>query len=607
MIAPREITLTIDGHLCQGTQGQTVLQVAGANGIEIPTLCYLKHLSPWGGCRMCIVEIKGSPKVVPSCSTPAVEGSTVVTNSPRLQGLRRLTLELLFSERNHFCPICPKNKGDCELQEQGYRYGMDSVRYPYLYPAMPVDVSGKYLGLDQNRCILCTRCVRTCDEVEGVHTLDIGNRGVKNKIIVDLNVTFGMSTTCTSCGACVAACPTGALFDKAAAFHGPLVNSQQTRTTCSECPVGCGLVVHTKDGRILDVVGDVDSPINRGHLCRRGRYETWAEPRSRIQQPMVRRNGQLVATSWADAVSTIRSLIDASNSGHNAMLVSPRVTNETIGTLSAVGIRFDRIGAFVANKEGGLCMMPEYSPDALSRLQDADAIVLIGAEPSRTHGVIAARIRTAVRRRGAKLVILQTRRSDLDTYADISAPVVGLERKFWKQVGEVLGGAKRPVLIYGPAAMTTVGVTILDRLIKTLATVGDGGEVFAPIQLPTSTNSLALAAAGVEPVEDISSWLAVRPPAFLHIVASDEPDGGARLLKEPDARPWLERIDNVVVQASYHSVLTGIARVVLPAAIWCEKTGTLTNFEGRTLPLQAALPAYGEAREDKAILETVFA
>ncbi|HVM61007.1 MAG TPA: molybdopterin-dependent oxidoreductase [Verrucomicrobiae bacterium] len=607
MIAPKEITLTIDGKACRGTQGQTILQVAGANGVEIPTLCWLKHLSPWGGCRVCIVEIQGSPKVVPSCSTPAMDGSAIITNSPRLQGLRRLTVELLFSERNHFCPMCPMNKGDCDLQQQGYKFGIDSIRYPYLYPSLPLDLSGKYLGLDHNRCILCTRCVRTCDEVEGVHTLDIGNRGVKNQIVVDLNVTFGMSTTCTSCGACVTACPTGALFDKAAAFHGPLVKCRQTRTTCSECPVGCGLVVYTKDDRIVDVFGDAESPVNRGHLCRRGRYDTWAEPRPRIRQPMVRRDGKLVPTSWGDATRTIRTLISASNDWQNAMLISPRVTNETIRALHGIGVRFDRIGAFVADKEAGICTSPEFSTDALVRLQDADAIVLVGAEPSRNQGVIAAKIRTAVRRRGARLVILHSRRSDLDTYADISVPVVSLERKFWKQVGDVLGSAKRPVLIYGPAAMSAVGVTILDRLIKTLSSAGNGGEMLAPIQLPTSTNSLALAAAGVEPVEDVSTWLAVQPLSFLHIVASDEPDGGARLLKEPHVRPLLEQIDNIVVQASYESELTQLARVVLPAAIWCEKSGTTTNFEGRTLPLQAALPPTGEAREDKAILEMVFA
>ncbi len=607
MIAPKEITLTIDGKPCNGTQGQTILQVAGANGIEIPTLCYLKHLSPWGGCRMCIVEIPDSPKVVPSCATPAADGSTVVTNSQRLEGLRRLTLELLFSERNHVCPICPMNKGDCDLQQQGYKFGIDSIRYPYLYPAMPIDVSGRYFGLDHNRCILCTRCVRACDEIEGVHTLDIGNRGVKNRIVVDLNVTFGVSTTCTSCGACVAACPTGALFDKAAAFHGPLNKCRSVRTTCTECPVGCGLVVYTKDNRVVDVFGDVESPVNQGHLCRRGRYETWAEPRQRILQPRVRRNGKLVPTSWDDAVRTVKTLMSASNDWQNALLVSPRVTTETIDALHTIGVRFDRVGMFVADKEAALCTTPEFSADSMQRLEDTDAIIVIGANPSRTHGVIASKIRTAVRKRGAKLVILHSRRSDLDAYADVSAPVISLERKFWKQIGDVLANVKRPVLIYGPAAMTTVGITIMDRLIKALGSNGDGGELLAAIQLPTSTNSLALATAGVEPVEDVSTWLGAQPLNFLHIVASDEPDGGARLLKEPRVRAMLEQIDCVVLQASYESELTEVAKVVLPAAIWCEKNGTVTNFEGRSLPVRAAVPLHGEAREDGAILETVFA
>jgi formate dehydrogenase major subunit len=606
MIATKEITLTIDGTLCKGAPGQTILQVATDNGIKIPTLCYLKNLSPWGGCRMCIVEIQGSPKVVPACATPATDGSTVITNSERLQKLRRLTLELLFSERNHFCPICPMNKGDCDLQQQAYSFGIDSIRYPYLYPALPVDVSGKFFGLDHNRCILCTRCVRTCDEIEGVHTLDIGNRGVKNQIIVDLNVMFGASTTCTSCGACVAACPTGALFDKSAAFHGALSRCQQVRTTCTECPVGCGLVVYTKDNRIVDVFGDTESPVSRGHLCRRGRYENWTEPRPRILQPMVRRDGKLTPTSWGDAVRTIKTSISASNDWQNAMLISPRVTNETIRRLQTIGPRFDRIGMFVADKESALCTSPEFSKAAMTRLEDADAIIIVGAQPSRDQGIIAARIRTAVRKRGVKLVILHSRRSDLDAYADISAPVVGLERKFWNRVGEVLGNAKRPVLVYGGAAMTTIGVTILDRLAKVLTSSTNGGEMLAPIQLPTSTNSLALAVGGVEPVEDISTWLGVQLVNFLYIVASDEPDGGARVLKEPHVRALLEQIDCVVLQASYESPLTDIAKVVLPSAAWYEKNGSVTNFEGRTLPLRAALPLQGEARDGNTILETVF-
>ena len=607
MIAAKEITLTIDGKTCKAVQGQTILEAASANGIQIPTLCYMKNLTPWGGCRMCIVEIQGSPKVVPSCATPAVDGNAIITNSARLQHLRRLTLELLFSERNHFCPICPMNKGDCDLQQQAYASGIDSIRYPYLYPVMPEDVSGKYFGLDHNRCILCTRCVRACDEIEGVHTLDIGNRGVKNQIIVDLNVTFGASVTCTSCGACVAACPTGALFDKAAAFMGPLTKCQQTRTTCSECPVGCGLVVYTKDNRVVDVFGDAESPINRGHLCSRGRYGTWAEPRKRILQPMVRRNGKLTPASWDEALGVAKRAMGEEANWEKALLVSPRMTNESIRTLRLIGNHFDRVGMFVAEKEAAICTTPEFSPDSLRRLQNADGIILVGVDPNRTHGVIAARIRVAVRKHGAKLVILEGHKSNLDAYADISAPVVSLERKFWKHLGEVLGNSRRLVLIHGPNTMTPVGITILDRLITALKAHGDAAKTLATIQLPTSTNSLALAAGGIEAIEDISSWLAVQPVNYLQIVAGDEPDGGAHLLKESHVRAMLAEVDCVVVQAAYESALTDAAHVVLPSAIWCEKNGSITNFEGSELPLRAALPPRGEARDDNAILETLFA
>ena len=134
MIAPKQITLKINGKSCVGQEGETILQVAQANDVYIPTLCHMKHLSPWGGCRLCIVEIAGSPKVVPSCSTPATDGADVIATSPRLHQLRRNTLELLFSERNHICPICEMNNGDCGLQHQGYVHGIDSIRYPYLYP-----------------------------------------------------------------------------------------------------------------------------------------------------------------------------------------------------------------------------------------------------------------------------------------------------------------------------------------------------------------------------------------------------------------------------------------------------------------------------------------
>jgi formate dehydrogenase major subunit len=601
MSAPKNITVTIDGKKCVGQEGQTILQIAQANDIYIPTLCFLEYLSPWGGCRVCIVEIVGSPKVVPACSTPAADGADIVATSPRLHHLRRNTIEFLFSERNHICPFCVMNDGDCGLQHQGYVHGIETIRYPYLYPSMPVDMSGKYFALDHNRCILCTRCVRACDEMEGTHTLDISERGGNNRVVVDLGATLGTSETCTQCGACVAACPTGALFDKPSAFRGKLNTCQTTRTTCSECPVGCGLLVYTKENRIVEVFGDLDSPVSRGHLCARGRYETWAEPRERILQPMIRNNGSLKPATWDEALNAVRQATQKATADQQALLVSPRLNNETLAALK----RFKRAAVFVAQDESTLCAEAGPSPDSIVRLREADAIIVLGVQPSRTHGVIAANIRTAVRRRGAKLVVLHCRKSDLDSYATICANVVSLEHRFWDHVATVLQAAQRPVLVYGAGAMTPIGVEVLDRLIKVFEAKRDG-QAPALIALPASTNSVALASGGMELVEDIGPWLDARPLKFLHIVASDEPDGGARLLDDKYARPLLEEIECVVVQAAYRSPLTDLAKVVLPATIWCEKQGSLTNFEGRQLPLQAALPPCGEARHDQDILEAVL-
>ena len=205
-------TLFIDGKNVSARAGQTILEVARENGIEIPTLCHLDGLSDVGACRLCVVEVKGSPKLFPACVTSVFEGMEVSTQSERLQKHRRTILELLFTERNHICSVCVSN-GHCELQTLAQQQGMTHVRLPYRNPELPVDASHERFVLDQNRCILCTRCVRVCAEIEGAHVWDVMGRGIDSMVITDLHDPWGDSS-CTRCGKCVQVCPTGALFDK---------------------------------------------------------------------------------------------------------------------------------------------------------------------------------------------------------------------------------------------------------------------------------------------------------------------------------------------------------------------------------------------------------
>jgi bidirectional [NiFe] hydrogenase diaphorase subunit len=204
-------TLTIDGQMVGAAEHQTILEAARDAGISIPTLCHLEGMQAVGACRLCLVEVAGLNKLLPACVTQVVEGWEVRTNTERLQRYRRMVLELLFAERNHVCAVCVAN-GHCELQNLAVSLGVDHVRFDYQHPRLDVDLSHRWFGLDHNRCVLCTRCVRACWYIEGAGTLNVAGRGEKSKIITDLNAPWGDSTTCTSCGKCVMACPTGALF-----------------------------------------------------------------------------------------------------------------------------------------------------------------------------------------------------------------------------------------------------------------------------------------------------------------------------------------------------------------------------------------------------------
>lgn len=207
------VTLQIDATAVAVPAGASLLAACRAAGVALPTLCHLDGLTPVGACRLCLVEVEGAARPLPACATDALEGQVVRTDTPALREFRRMAVELFFAEGNHVCAVCVAN-GACELQDVAVAVGMDHSRFPYQVPRRRVDASHPRFALDHHRCILCTRCVRVCDEVEGAHTWDLVGRGLNTQVISDLAQPWGESPSCTSCGKCVNLCPTGALSAK---------------------------------------------------------------------------------------------------------------------------------------------------------------------------------------------------------------------------------------------------------------------------------------------------------------------------------------------------------------------------------------------------------
>ena len=618
-----EITLNIDGKVCKGTAGDTILGVARKNDVYIPTLCYLEGISAIGSCRM-FVEVEGSNKLLTSCTTPATDGMVVHTQTEKLKEYRRQILELLFAGRNHFCMFCSQS-GDCELQRLAIEHGMDKVRYPYLYADFHNDASDEDLQVDHNRCILCLRCIRICDEKVGAHTLDLEKRGWNASVVSDLGKVLGESDTCVSCGACAQVCPTGTITIRDFVYRGRRNDCDEVvESICPLCPVGCKIKAYVRTGSITRVEGaSVTSP-DGGQLCHKGRW--WlpeSTERERLSVPMIRTGSTFREASWDEALGLVADKLRTAKIEKKAgALVSGLSTDEELSVISDFfrdSLKIDKIDCFNGDTLRGFeeGFKPFLSQGvrpftAAHNILDSDAIIVIGGDPQNEAPVVASYIRVATVKNGAKLINFSAKDNPFEDITDadirISAEVLhGALVSFTEAVAgredaenrissvadlanmepeeiaiaaKYLADAKKPIVVLG-SRLAKHPQIVMEAVNMAITAKGVFDDGLGLVPMILSGNSLG----AWNTVLGKTPWLETADLDFLYVNST------GMVAEDPKSLEAMNKARFVVVHTPYMvSPLVNMADVLLPMPAWYERSGHFCTLEGERRRMNMVVP-----------------
>jgi formate dehydrogenase major subunit len=588
------IKLTIDGKEIEVKEGTTVLEAAEAAGVYVPTLCHHPQLTPYGGCRLCMVDVEGARTLQPSCTMPATDGMVVNTKSQKVLDARKFVLTLIFSERNHFCMYCQVSGGDCELQNRAYDEGMTHWDLQPNWTPYEVDASHPTIVLDNNRCILCRRCVRACGELVGNHTLGFEERGAKSFLVADYDVPLGESS-CISCGTCVQICPTGALIDRQSAYQGKETEVDHHLGVCTECSVGCVRDVLTRDNRLVRIEGDWDAEPSHGLLCDKGRFEPLEEDRGRIVTPLVRKDGSLKAATWDEALDAIASGLGAGKG--LAALASTRLSAETLSyfkslfgdKLSAEIVTSLEEGAATASLAKLAEKLGKPFESSLDVLKDTETVLSLELDLVDNHQVAGFFVKRQLQNE-TKLFVAGSDDNALAANAKALLPLKpgseavllvklvdavekGTDDAELAPVVDALKAAEKPVIVYGKTFAENADEIALEALLKLAELTGA-----ALVGVKGNANSMAAAQLGLEAPFKAEA-------ASAAVVALGDEDPSAKLTKALEAVPF------VVALSAYESQLTGGADVVLPVAMWAEESGSFLSMDGRLQKAVKALDA----------------
>jgi NADH-quinone oxidoreductase chain G len=651
------VTLTIDGKQITVPRTATIYEAAKQVGVDIPVLCYAKKLLPYGACRVCLVEVEQMKgRLIPSCTTPVTEGMVVRSSSDEINKVRKTVLEFLLVNHVLDCPICDK-AGECDLQDLAYDFDCSSNRFEGVKFDLPKDEVNPLIERNMNRCVLCGKCVRVCDEIVGYGSYSFINRGFETKIAT----AFDRGLNCEFCGQCVSMCPVGAILPRPFKFKARPWQLTEVDSVCGYCGNGCTVTFGVLKDKVETIRFNDKNGVNDGNLCVRGRFGySFINSKERLTKPLLRKNGRLVPVSWVEALSAVAAgLQQAQASKGVGILAGARLTNEEFFLLKNLA---KTLGTRNIDHSGGECykgvtegllstLGVTASTGTYPQVEEAEAILSIRSDFYETHPVFGMVVNQAVKRREADLFVISDKKGKFTKLPGAKTLLTkpGTEVNILNAMAFVLldenlavtegvegiAELKSALAAYTPEAVeaqTGVDAELLRAAARRMA-LAKRAAILLAYGLPYADQSreIAIAAANLA----LLTGIAGRDGSGLYLCGEKANSQGAidlgilpgsgalgssaMLAGQVDAlyviaedplsvypnraalEAALKQIPFLIVQDIFLTPTAELAHVVLPATSYAEKDGTFTNAERRIQRVRPGVSSPGEAQADGAI------
>jgi NADH-quinone oxidoreductase chain G len=661
------VNLTIDDKQVTAPKTATIYEAAKLNGIAIPILCHDKKLKPFGACRMCLVEVEQMKgRQIPACTTPVTEGMIIRTSTPDIVKARKMVLELLLLNHPIDCPVCDK-AGDCDLQNLTYEYKVDANRFTDEKFQHEIDYNNPLIERDMNRCVLCGKCARICDEIVSFGALTFISRGIETKIGCE----FDDALNCEFCGSCVSVCPVGSLLARPFKFKARFWSLTKQKTVCGYCGTGCNLTLGVKDNKVLTTLYDENQGFHNGQLCCRGRFGyQFINSDKRLSKPLIRKNGKLEEAGWDEALDLIAARLKDSGAA-SAALATARLTNEELVVFKrlmevAGSKNYDHSAGYAhaALTEGfARSLGSAASPASILDIQKSDLLLVIKTDAYETHPVVGFEINMAVKNKGVQLNILSDKSGKLSKLPDTRTLVhspgseiaiinslakVILDNKLVDPSAATLPGyadLEKSLAGFTPEAVSAqCGVSAVDiKLLASAYATAEKALIIFPTgqaypghdaELATALANLALMAgklgkdgSGVLCLSEKNNSQGAADMGFhaagggldagrildgcaagsirTLLVAGENP-----LVSYPDharVKAALDKTEFLVVSDLFLTETAAMANVVLPACSYAEKEGTFTATDRRVQHIRPAIRKVGQSRSDFEIFAALIA